>query len=413
MSVRGKWGPNPAIIIALITLFSVLSLLSGVPAAQAGSEDPFTVTLSVPECKLISSTSKSLSYKLEKPVDPQKVYFRWDFSNGMDRTLEKNLQFITLTNVDDNTEVILGRGKPSDFQNFNGTTIEAGDFKYTKQGRNPEPKIRRVEFMLKSTTLEPAKNYILKIGPQYEANNGNKLNKTYSWQFVTKELETAIGGSQPVKTQSEDKLDPQGSQEPGSKPAVGSGAANGLTPPVASGQGDGSGGGQDEPLELVSSSPRDGQTGVGLDSEIRLSFNKNVANMVVKNINQRCFSLYAGNEPVKIEVVIADDQMEPEFKRDIVIVPVDGLKPDRDYTLKVAAELQSKGGITLGQERTINFSTSQSDSSDSTVATTVRGEGENVEHPANQGKNSTYVIIILAVFAAAAILYVILKRNNR
>ncbi|MDD4549940.1 MAG: S-layer homology domain-containing protein [Syntrophomonadaceae bacterium] len=190
----------------LITL-AMIFLCSNVLVVQAGPEAAFTVTLSVPECTLVESGSNSITYKLQKPVNPGKVYFRWDFSNGMDRTLEKDLQMITLINVDDNKEVKLDRGKPSDFQNFNGSTIEAGDFKYTKQGKRPEPKIRRVELTLKSTTLEPSKNYILKIGPKYEANNGNQLNKTYTWQFTTNEYGVAQGAkNQPAKRETKTGL---------------------------------------------------------------------------------------------------------------------------------------------------------------------------------------------------------------
>lgn len=386
---------NSRVIITLMLLFTLAFLLSGLAPAQAGPEDLFTLTLSVPDCQVISSNSTSISYKLEKPVDPAKVYFRWDFSNGMDRTLEKNLFHVTLFNVDDNVEVKLDRGQPSDFQNFNGTTIEAGDFKYTKLGRKPDPKIRRVEMTLKSNVLKPSTNYILTIGPKFEANNGNTLNKTYSWKFATSEAATIIGSgiqqnSGTTTNSSDDNINPDMSSGKGES--------------ATGGNGDGSGGGKGEPLELVSSTPGDGEKGVALDTEIRLSFSKNVINMMVKDGNLKCFSLLADNEPVEIEVVMADDQVEPEFKRDVVIAPVEGLQPDKNYTIKVASEFQSKGGVALGKELKINFSTGNgTEGSEAAVAGSNEKPADSSEPSADKEKNRLPVIILIVVIAAAGV----------
>ncbi len=404
---------NSGLIITLMLLFSLVFLLSGLVPAQAGPEDPFSLTLSVPDCQVISSNSTSISYKLEKLVDPAKAYFRWDFSNGMDRTLENNLFQVTLFNVDENVEVKLDRGQPSDFQNFNGTTIKAGDFKYTKLGRKPEPKIRRVEMTLKSNVLKPSTNYILTIGPKYEANNGNTLNKTYSWQFATSEATTIIGAG--IQQNSGTTTNsPDGSVNPDKSSSKGESVTGDKGESATGGNGDGSGGGKGEPLELVSSTPGDGEKGVALDTEIRLSFSKNVINMMVKDGNLKCFSLFADNEPVEIEVVMADDQVEPEFKRDVVIAPVEGLQPDKKYSIKVAPEFQSKGGVALSKELKINFSTGNGKESPETAVT---GSNEKTtdsppKHSTDKEKSSLPVIILIVVIVAGVAGYAYVRRKK-
>ncbi len=403
MPIKFIFRKNSRLIITLMLLFSLVFVLSGLVPVQAGPEDPFTLTLSVPDCKVISSSSTNISYKLEKLVDPEKVYFRWDFSNGMDRTLEKNLFHVTLFNVDENVEVKLDRGQPSYFQNFNGTTIEAGDFKYTKLGRNPEPKIRRVEMTLKSNVLKPSTNYILTVGPKFEANNGNTLNKTYSWKFATNEAATIIGSgiqqnSGTTTNSSDDNVNPDKSSGKGES------VTEEKTESATGGNGDGSGGGKGEPLELVSSTPGDGEKGVALDIEIRLSFSKNVINMMVKDGNLKCFSLFADNQPVEIEVLMADDQVEPEFKRDVVIVPVEGLQPDKSYIIKVAPEFQSKGGVLLGKELKINFSTGNgTEGSEAAVAGSNEKTVDSPKHSADKEKSNLPVIIIILIITVVGV----------
>ncbi len=403
MPLRFSPQKNPILYIGLIAVFFLVFLLSGLEAAQAGVEEPFSLTLSVPDCKVISSTNTSVTYQLEKPVDNKEVYFRWDFTNGMDRTLENNLLEITLFNVDDNVEVKLDRGKPSDFQNFNGTTIEAGDFKYTKLGRKPDPKIRRVEFTLKSSTLEPSKNYILKIGPKYEANNGNTLNKTYSWQFTTSEagtVTTLAKQPDPDGTGNDSNVEVNPEKSSHEEPAAG-------------GSGDGTGGGQDEPLELVSSTPADGAGGVAVDTEIRLSFSKNVINMMVKDANLECFSLYAGNEPIAVKVKMADDQIEPEYKKDVVLVPVESLKPGTSYTIKVDPELKSKSGVTLGEELKLGFTTANG-TENTEVAVEVSNEKapDSSQQSEDKGKSSIPAIVIITVIATGVLICTFIKRKK-
>ncbi|MDD3652600.1 MAG: Ig-like domain-containing protein [Desulfotomaculaceae bacterium] len=132
--------------------------------------------------------------------------------------------------------------------------------------------------------------------------------------------------------------------------------------PALAGDGDGTGGGKGDSLRLVSSTPASGQQNVSLPVEIHLTFNKNVVNMTVSDINQKCFSLYtAAGSAVPIEVVLADDQVEPEKKRDISLKPLRSLQPGTEYVVRIAPELKSKSGVTLGSEVSIAFTTAAAD----------------------------------------------------
>lgn len=124
--------------------------------------------------------------------------------------------------------------------------------------------------------------------------------------------------------------------------------------------GDGTSGGQGEPLTLVSSDPAQNQQGVLLSAEITLTFSKNVINMSVSENNQKCFSLHsADGKQIPIKVLMADDQMEPEKKRIIIISPTAQLSPDTQYTVKISPDLSSKSGVTLGQPVSITFATAK------------------------------------------------------
>lgn len=122
--------------------------------------------------------------------------------------------------------------------------------------------------------------------------------------------------------------------------------------------GDGSGGGSDEVLALESSSIPDGSTGVALDALMTLTFNKNVVNMSVQDSNMTCFSLAdsQGND-VGINVLMGDDQINPDIKRIIEIDPKANLLPDTTYMLTISSKLTSKSGVSLPQAITLKFTT--------------------------------------------------------
>ncbi len=130
-----------------------------------------------------------------------------------------------------------------------------------------------------------------------------------------------------------------------------------LGPTALAGTGDGTGGGTGEPLALVNSLPADGQRGVPVGSSIDLEFSKNVINMGVKDNNAPCFKLYQGQQQSAIKVVMADDQIEPEKKRLVSIVPEEALEPGTTYTLRISGDLTSKSGVSLGREVKVSFTT--------------------------------------------------------
>ncbi|MGI6128865.1 MAG: Ig-like domain-containing protein [bacterium] len=127
---------------------------------------------------------------------------------------------------------------------------------------------------------------------------------------------------------------------------------------AGTGSGDGSGGGKGNALSLAESSPADGEQDIPVAIEIKLVFNKNIVHMTVHDENKQCFSLYtADGIAVPIEVIMADDQMEPEKRRDVILKPQKELAPGTTYKVRVAPTLRSKSGVTLGTETVVTFTT--------------------------------------------------------
>lgn len=132
-------------------------------------------------------------------------------------------------------------------------------------------------------------------------------------------------------------------------------------------EGDGSGGGQNQPLTLVSSSIADGATGVPLKPQIKLTFSKNIVNATtidnnnttVRDHNMQCFSLLTANgTKVSIDIFMADDQVDFEARNDAVITPKANLDPGTTYFVVVSKDLEAKNfSAKTGQEIRITFTT--------------------------------------------------------
>lgn len=116
--------------------------------------------------------------------------------------------------------------------------------------------------------------------------------------------------------------------------------------------------GGNKPLTLDTVEPADGDKNVPVDCQIKLTFSKNVVNMKVKDNNIKCFKLVdsEGNN-VDVEVIMADDQMEREKRKDIILKPASSLKEDSQYTVIISPDLTAKNGVALGEEVKINFTT--------------------------------------------------------
>jgi hypothetical protein len=113
-----------------------------------------------------------------------------------------------------------------------------------------------------------------------------------------------------------------------------------------------------KPLFLDTASPEDGSSEIPVSQEIKLVFSKNVVNVSIKDINMTCFTMEdsEGND-VPIDIVMGDDQIHPDEKRDITIKPIEGLKEDMTYTIRISPEMVAKNGNTLGEEVSLSFST--------------------------------------------------------
>lgn len=113
-------------------------------------------------------------------------------------------------------------------------------------------------------------------------------------------------------------------------------------------------------LDLVKSDPQDGVSGVALDTELYMLFDKNVVNFKIKEKNAQCFTLFDGqNQVVPIDVIFADDQIEPEKRNEIIVKPQGLLQKGKAYRLEVSPELLAKNGTALGKKIIISFSTAQ------------------------------------------------------
>ncbi|SCZ81823.1 Ig-like domain-containing protein [Acidaminobacter hydrogenoformans] len=153
------------------------------------------------------------------------------------------------------------------------------------------------------------------------------------------------------------------------------------------GTGGGTGGNSTEPLTLVSSTVMDGQTEVGLTPEITMVFSKNVTDLSVKEANLTCFALEKkdGGE-VGFEVIMADSQVEPEKKNDVVVRPSAELEAGTQYIVTISKALTSKSGASLAEDVTISFTTvgdgAAADAAAEAAAETATAEPVATEAPA-------------------------------
>ncbi len=150
-----------------------------------------------------------------------------------------------------------------------------------------------------------------------------------------------------------------------------------------SGNGDSSGSGDSEPLALVHSTVADGEVGVETNRRLQLVFNSNISNITVKENNAGCFAV-TDDKGVNVptSVIIFDDQLEREMRRDIHLDINDGLKAGKTYAIKISKNLTAKNGKTLGREIKITFTTA------ATLEPIVSGQSSNHYEEINKSKNA-------------------------
>ncbi|UWG96632.1 Ig-like domain-containing protein [Dehalobacter sp. DCM] len=165
------------------------------------------------------------------------------------------------------------------------------------------------------------------------------------------------------------------------------------------------------PLEISSATITDGEKDVPLNKEIKFVFSKNIANITVAENNKNCFSMTdSKGQPVTIEVITYDDQLERDKRNDIVIKPIE-LKDAEQYTITISPDVTSKSGEKLGKEVTYTFSTK------GYVPSTQAGASPQASGSSAPAGNNPLVWWIVGVgaiviIAAAIILYINHRNKN-
>lgn len=104
---------------------------------------------------------------------------QFDFGNGMDKTLDKNLNQIRV------------------YEKITGNEVKWSNHDYIKQGSGDDAvKLRRLELMFNN--LKSGTTYIVELGAGIEANNGGTLGTKQSFEFTTTGTATGAGGTDQV-----------------------------------------------------------------------------------------------------------------------------------------------------------------------------------------------------------------------
>ncbi len=124
------------------------------------------------------------------------------------------------------------------------------------------------------------------------------------------------------------------------------------------GSGDQSGGGSEAPVEVKLTYPQNKATNFPVGDIIMFGFNKNVVHFSINKANRDCFKMVdSQNQAVAFTVVMADDQVEPQKRRDIGIKPKSPLKSGEHYIVTVSKNLSAKSGDTMLSDYVLEFTT--------------------------------------------------------
>ena len=193
----------------------------------------------------------------------------------------------------------------------------------------------------------------------------------------------------------------------------------------------GNGSGKNEPLKVESASVEEGGTILPGDG-IKLVFSKNIANSAVKENNLGLFTLTdaEGNE-MEAQVIIADDQVEPEKKNDVIIMPAEAL-PEGEYILTALSGITAKSGAVMEEDYVLSFTVSADAAPEEPAVEAPAGEvpeeapAEEVpeevpeEAPAEEAPAEkdgpgagTVVLAVIAVLAVIVIIIIAVKKNKK
>lgn len=148
----------------------------------------FTTTFAVEE---IAGGEYYKNYIVKYPIDLENFRMGWNFSNGIDASLGKNLAGIRIYEKETGTEILMDKGMAPYPADTDGSLL-AGDFRYTKsgggdQGVGDATKLRLLIFEPSADTLAQFKvgiDYVLEMQPDFVSNNGqNTLSKITTFTF--------------------------------------------------------------------------------------------------------------------------------------------------------------------------------------------------------------------------------------
>lgn len=189
------------------------------------------------------------------------------------------------------------------------------------------------------------------------------------------------------------------------------------------GTGGGNGGGKSEGLFVESASIEDGAT-LTSDEAITLVFSKNVVNSEVAENNQALFQVLDSNQAeVAIEVTMADDQVEPDKKNDVVIQFPQGLA-DGAYTLTAQKGITSKSGAVMEEDFVLTFQVGGDQTAqpapeqkpeqapEQTPEQVPEQTPETDEAAEPEGSSMTPVIVVVIVVLVAAVGFVVLRKKK-
>lgn len=132
-------------------------------------------------------------------------------------------------------------------------------------------------------------------------------------------------------------------------------------------------------LVLEKSNLSPGGEDIPIDTDIRLIFSNDVCAPEVRAHNLTCFTLRTSrNEPVDIDIAMAENNDHYEKKKEILISPRTQLAKSTVYILTIAAELMGKNRKSLGTDKIISFTTGNAVSSTDDAATDGGQENESI-----------------------------------
>ena len=179
--------------LSLMALFFIGSTLC--IAGNACAQLTFPVLSYSPAAT--ETPSGSHYYIINEPIPYDAVALAWNFSKGLDSKFVQDVSNITVKEKGSSTEVKFDTSAGIQVSPIPGSSdvtsvrITNADFTYTKEGSGTDP-IQIRELALKPTTVafEPDKTYVVTVyndlnGNTFQANNGNILDATYSFEFAT------------------------------------------------------------------------------------------------------------------------------------------------------------------------------------------------------------------------------------